>query len=116
MLVPLIGLGSDQVEKATIPEHNVHAYHCDEHKFEDAIKLRSFLLGLSEEEAKFILIVLYMSPQSFSDRNITNPQTNQTTTRKSGWYDLIEVLGTRGHLSLICIDEVHTIHQSGRIF
>ena len=36
VLVPLIGLVSDQVEKASVPELNGEAYHVDEHKFEDA--------------------------------------------------------------------------------
>ena len=32
ILVPLIGLGTDQVEKAIVLEHNAEAYHIDEHK------------------------------------------------------------------------------------
>ena len=32
VLVPLLGLGSDQVEKATVHKHNVKAYHVDEHR------------------------------------------------------------------------------------
>ena len=33
ILVPLDGLGSDQVEEATVPEHGIEAYYIDEHKF-----------------------------------------------------------------------------------
>ena len=34
-LVPLIGLGSDQVEGATFIDHNLEPYHVDEHKNKD---------------------------------------------------------------------------------
>ena len=34
-LEPLIGLATDQVDRATITEHNMEGYHCDEHKLED---------------------------------------------------------------------------------
>ena len=36
ILVPLIGLRSDQVVKPSVPEHNVEAYHIDEYKGQDA--------------------------------------------------------------------------------
>ena len=36
VLVPLHGLGSDQVEKATVPEHRIEAYYVDEHKYGNA--------------------------------------------------------------------------------
>ena len=39
-LVPLIGLGSDQVSKASRPDHNIEAYHIDEHHGIDAKALR----------------------------------------------------------------------------
>ena len=35
-LIPLIGLESDQVERAMVIEHNIELYHIDEHKNEDA--------------------------------------------------------------------------------
>ena len=36
ILVPLHGLGSDQVDKATVPEHGVEVYYVDKHKYENA--------------------------------------------------------------------------------
>ena len=34
-LEPLIWLASDQVDRANVPDHNMEAYHCDEHKGQD---------------------------------------------------------------------------------
>mmetsp|Transcript_36256 Transcript_36256/g.78227 ORF Transcript_36256/g.78227 Transcript_36256/m.78227 type:complete len:111 (+) Transcript_36256:69-401(+) len=51
-LVPLIGLGSDQVQKSSCSEHGIEAYHIDEHKREDAKMLISCLKGIDEEELK----------------------------------------------------------------
>ena len=36
VLVPLHGLGSDQVDKATVLDHGVEAYYIDEHKKQHA--------------------------------------------------------------------------------
>lgn len=49
ILVPLIGLGSNQVEKTIVVDHNVEAYHADEHKQLNGKLLRSCLLGMIEE-------------------------------------------------------------------
>ena len=76
-LVPLVGLGSDQVGKATWIEHNVEAYHADEHKKSDATLLISRLLGMSKEEAREITVMLYLSPRALSD--------------DSEWYKLSEI-------------------------
>ena len=35
-ILPLIGLGSDQVAKATFIEANAEAYHVDKHKYDNA--------------------------------------------------------------------------------
>ena len=64
--MPLVGLGSDQVEKATWIEHNVEAYHADEHKKGDATLLIKRLLGMSEEEVGEITVLLYLSPRALS--------------------------------------------------
>jgi len=54
VLVPLIGLGSDQVEKSTVVEHNVEAYHADEHKGRDGDALRQRLRAMTEGEAEHV--------------------------------------------------------------
>ena len=38
-LVPLVGLDSDQGERATVIEHSIQPYHIDEHKGEDVALL-----------------------------------------------------------------------------
>ena len=40
ILVPLIGLGHNEVEKEIVIKHNANAYHVDEHKYQDAKNLR----------------------------------------------------------------------------
>ena len=59
-LVPLIGLGSDQVERATVIEHNLELYHVDEHKNEDAWLLISRLEHMTKEEAKHVTNKLFL--------------------------------------------------------
>ena len=68
MIVSLVGLGSDQVDKSNVLEHNIKAYHADEHKFEDARKLRTCSENMSDEEAKQVSIILFMSPQSLCNK------------------------------------------------
>ena len=67
ILVPLVGLGSDQVAKSVVSDHNVEAYHVDEHKGQDAYDLRDCLLRLrmDDKEMDNISIILYISPSSF---------------------------------------------------
>ena len=107
VLVPLIGLGSDQVEKATVLDHNVEAYHIDEHKQLDARAVRDRLNHLSVSEANSTTILLFMSPQSLK-RDPKRPN--------AGWYGVIASLARRGLVSLFCIDEAHTVQQCGRNF
>ena len=94
-LVPLIRLGSDQVDKATVTEHNAEAYHADEHKSKDGYYLRQRLLGASDDEMSEILIMLHLSPSKL--------------TTKSGWMPILKRLAQRGFISLISIDEAHTV-------
>lgn len=55
VLVPLIGLGCGQVEKATYVDHNIEAY-ADEHKNADAKNLCERLLEMSDEENQEVMI------------------------------------------------------------
>ena len=50
MLVPLIGLGSDQVENGIVVKHNDEAYHINKHKYQDAKNLCARLLDMSNNE------------------------------------------------------------------
>ena len=50
MLVPLIGLGSDQVEKVFVVKPTVEAYHISKDKHQDVKNLRNYLLNMSSNE------------------------------------------------------------------
>jgi superfamily II DNA helicase RecQ len=89
-LVPMIGLVSVQVA-------NVEVYHVGEHRGKDAAKLRHRLDIMTEQDADYVTIFLYMSPQSL--------QTN------SPWYGVLRRIAMKNFIRLICIDEAHTVHQ-----
>ena len=102
ILVPLIGLGSDQVEKAIVVDHNVEAYHADEHKQLDGQLLRARLLGMEEDEIQHISAIVFLSASALKE--------------ESPWYSTIAELSRRGNISMLCIDEGHYVYQSGRSF
>jgi hypothetical protein len=64
VLVPLHGLGSDQVESAENDDFGVEAYYIDEHRFANAKSLQDRLKHYSNEEAEQNTIILYVSPNS----------------------------------------------------
>ena len=101
-LVPLIGLGSDQVTKSRNPNHYVEAYHLDEQSSESSRELSKRLNSLHQTEANNCTIFLYVSPRALQ--------------MESYWLKLLEKLARRGYLRLICIDEAHAIEQEGRSF
>ena len=86
--VPLIGLGSDQVENANKEEHNVEAYHINEHKLKDAHALRQRLLNLDAEECANKAIFLFMNPQELLMKSEDDPTAVPV---RSPW---LEVLAT----------------------
>ena len=102
VLVPLHGLGSDQVDKATVEEHGVEAYYVDEHRFANAKALMQRLKTLSIDESKQCTIILYVSPTSLKP--------------ESDWVHLFADLASNGLISLLAIDEAHSIEQAGRSF
>ncbi len=63
-MVPLVGLGSDQVNKCSNDGNFIEGYHLDEHRGFDAQRLRARLLSLNKTEAEYTAIFLYASPQS----------------------------------------------------
>ena len=97
-LVPLVGLGSDQVEKAVVIEKNVEGYHVDEHKYSDAYLLRQRIDLLTEDELWNRAVTLFISPQGLKTG--------------SPWLEVIKTLTRRNHLSLFVIDEAYSIEQS----
>ena len=101
ILEPLILLGSNHVEKATVLKHDVVAYHVDEHKKEDANRLREFLLNLTDDVLENKVVHLILGPSEMIS---------------TAWRPTLEMLSKRGHISFFCIDEVREVEQSGRSF
>ena len=91
VLVPLHGLGSDQVSKSKFPKAGVHAYHVDEFRDADYPKLMERLQSYSPDDES--TIICYISPQQLK--------------KGSGWYLLLMNLAQKGYISLITVDEVH---------
>jgi superfamily II DNA helicase RecQ len=102
IMVPLHGLGSDQVDKSTLREHNINAYYIDQHTRENEELLRERLEGLTMDEAKDSCTILFVSPQKLAP--------------DSAWFALFESMAKRDLFSLFCIDEAHAVHQDGRAF
>ena len=96
-LVPMIGLVSVQVAKSCNAANYVEVYHVGEHRGKDTAKLRHRLDIMTEQDADYVTIFLYMSPQSL--------QTN------SPWYGVLRRIAMKNFIRLICIDEAHTVHQ-----
>ena len=63
-LVPLIGLGSDQVKRSTVVKHNIEPYHVNEHKNADARLLTTWLKQMTKDEAKYVTIALFLGPNA----------------------------------------------------
>ena len=107
ILVPLIGLGSDQVAKASRADHNIEAYHIDEHKGPNAYALRERYRAYNKEESKHVIILSFINPQSLK-RDPSKPN--------RGWFQTFSDLAEQDLISLICINEAHTVEQCGRSF
>jgi len=100
--VPFHGLGSDQVEKATIPSSGVEAYYVSEHKYADALALHERLLAFTKEETEEVAIILFVSPTSISE--------------ESPWFSVFSTLARRGLISVFCVDKAYSLEQAGRSF
>ena len=67
LMVPLVGLGSDQVNNNRNSNNLIEAYHLDKNRGHDGYALRSRLLSLHPREAECVFIFLYALPQSLKD-------------------------------------------------
>ena len=94
----MIGLGSDQVERATVIEHNIEPYHVDEHKNKDAWLLITRLEQMTKDKAEHVTIVLFLGPNAM------------TSTR---WGAVLEELAKQRLVSFFCIDDAHEAGKSG---
>ena len=102
-LEPLVGLASDQVDRATATEHNLEGYHCDEHQMEDQRLLMDRLLKFNSDgvEEKHVTINLFIGPKLLTT---------------ASWKALLERLARMGLISMLIVDEAHCISQSGQKF
>ncbi len=101
-MVPLVGLGSDQVNKCCNKDNFIKGYHLDEHRGRNAKILKIRQLSLNEEEANYVSIFLYVSLQSLQ---VGSP-----------WYRILTTLVLNNLICLMVADEAHTVAQDGREF
>ena len=66
VLVPLLGLGSDQVSKSNNQAQHVEAYHLDELRGQDLRALHEHLMIVPHQRITDQTIFLYTSPQSLA--------------------------------------------------
>ena len=99
-LVPLLGLGSDQQEKCSKSSGAVEAYHLDKFRGSHAkLLIHHLCLYTCEEKTT---IILFVSPQQMQ--------------RNSNWYAVLRDLASRGCISAVWIDEVHSSVQNYESF
>ena len=101
IMVPLVGLGTDQVEKAYLEDHGIESYHVDEHKRQDGVMPMRRLKSATIDELKYRRIMAFVGPGT-----LINP----------AWVRIWERLARQGLISYFCIDEAHEVEQSGRSF
>jgi superfamily II DNA helicase RecQ len=101
-VVPLVGLGSDEVNKSSNDDNLIETDHLDKHRGIDGKVLRDCLLSLNEQEANHVSIFLYASPQSLQVGTF--------------WCQCLLTLSSRNMIWLIVIDEAHTVAKDGCSF
>jgi superfamily II DNA helicase RecQ len=100
VVVPLLGLGCDQVAKAQRHRYKVEAFHLDENRGEDQLAIQRRLLAITHLKAQSI--ILFASPQSLR--------------HGSSWAPLLNILAKRKLFTLLVCDEAHTVPLQGRSF
>jgi superfamily II DNA helicase RecQ len=100
VVVPLLGLGCDQVAKAQRTSFKVESYHLDENRGEDQLAIQRRLLSITYRRSQSI--ILFASPQSLR--------------AGSSWAPLLQKLAARQLYTLLVCDEAHTIPLHGRSF
>ena len=74
VIVPLIGLGIDQVNKAINLDQSIEVYHVDENCGDDFLSLTDCLLSIEKRDIRpGPLIVLYCLPQSLGPTTKLSP-------------------------------------------
>ncbi|KAL7535419.1 hypothetical protein ACHAXR_006478 [Thalassiosira sp. AJA248-18] len=100
VMVPLIGLGSDQVNKSFRVKEGVEAYHIDEDRGEDFMLLSRRLISMKTTEGRSAnSVILYCSPQSLSP---------------TGHFShVLKKLASRNLITSVFVNEAHSIHREG---
>ncbi|KAL7539694.1 hypothetical protein ACHAXR_009496 [Thalassiosira sp. AJA248-18] len=100
VMVPLIGLGSDQVNKSFRLHEGIEAYHVDENKGDDFMHLMKRLMSIKKRDGRSSnSIILYCSPQSLSPTNMFS--------------QCLTALAKRNLITSVFVDEAHSIHRDG---
>ena len=100
VMIPLIGLGSNQVNNAMKLEHGVEAYHIDKNKSPDFIALMDRLLSITKRDNRNAnSVVLYCSPQSLEPGGM--------------FVRCLEKLAQGDIITSVWIDESYCIHHDG---
>ena len=98
VMVPLIGLGSDQVDKSTNLGQHIEAYHVDENHGNNVLKLVSDIVSIKiGDNRSGDSIILFCSPQSL-----------EPDSKLSFCLHKLENLGL---ITSVFVDEVDTIHR-----
>jgi hypothetical protein len=97
-MVPLVGLGSDQVNNSRNNNNLIEAYHLDKNRGRDGYALRSRLLSLHLREAECVSIFLYALLQPLKDGSF--------------WYKCLFGLASKNLIRLICIDKAHSVFKN----
>ena len=71
IMEPFVGLGSNQVDKATLIGHNVEAYHIDEHWGVHAHALTKRIAAITDDKWQDTTIILILSSASFAINEIS---------------------------------------------
>ena len=104
-IVPLVGLGADQLSSSQRPNHRVFAYHLDEEKGRQGHSLALKLLDLkrvADGAPPDESIIIYASPQAFKANYL--------------WAECLDHLLREDLVSMIAFDEAHTIPVTGHSF
>ena len=102
VMMPLLGLGTDQVAKAIHVDINIEAWHIDEFRGPDGRALRRRLFAYTADQRDNLSIILYMSPQLLLPG--------------SDWMPTLQHLAKHDYISQICVDEAHMVSLHGHGF
>ena len=108
VLVPLLGLGSNQVEKSITADHKVKAYHIDEHRRMDPVALRDRIYAIDDDKNGHYHYYALCISFLLAD--------NKLSGKPSPWICFIRKIVDHGHMSLFCIDKARYVQQNGGHF